>query len=171
MDIQGVYDIIHKIADGFEKNAVQCLSNHTGIVVMAIQEQIYCGQNGEGNYLSPNYDNDPYFEERGYWYHRAKDYKAWKKAITPPRESRMLGLPPRPENVPNLFIDGTFFSEITATMRGDTLYVSPGQKNGPDIVAKYKESLLDFGDNSVDYFNRNYMMPSIEQFIKKCGYV
>ena len=84
MDIQGVRDIIHKIAEGFEDNAMPCLEYHSGNIVLAIQEQIYSGQNGEGENLSPTYDSDPYFEEEGPWYHRAQEYKAWKYTITPP---------------------------------------------------------------------------------------
>ena len=81
-----------------------------------------------------------------------------------------MGLPPRPDNVPNLFINGKFFSEITATRRGDMLYVDPGNGDGPDIVAKYGESLLDIGDSAVVYFNREYMWPAIEKFFNDCGY-
>ena len=170
MDIQGVHDIIHKIAEGFEDNAMQCLEFHSGNIVVAIQEQIYSGQNGEGEHLSPTYDADPYFEEEGPWYHRAQEYKDWKYTITPPVGSSLLGLPPRPDNVPNLFINGKFFSEITVSRRGDMLYVDPGNGDGPDIVAKYGDSLLDIGDSAVVYFNREYMWPAIEKFFNDCGY-
>lgn len=170
MDIQRVYDIIHKIAEGFEENAMQCLSDHSGNIVLDIREQIYSGQNGKGEHLSPTYDSDPYFEKKGPWYHRAQEYKAWKNTIKPPVGSTLLGLPPRPDNVPNLFISGKFHSEITATRRGDMLYVDPGNGDGPDIVAKYKASLLDIGDSAVVYFNREYMWPAIERFFNDCGY-
>lgn len=170
MDLQSVRDIIHNIAEGFEENVLQCLDFHSGIIVLAIQEQIYSGQNGEGEHLSPTYDEDPYFEEEGFWYHRARDYQAWKYSITPPAGSTMLGLPPRPDNVPNLFITGKFYSEITVTRRGDMLYVDPGDGDGPSIVAKYGDSLLDIGDSAVEYFNREYMWPSIEKFFNDCGY-
>ena len=170
MDIQGVYDIIHKIADGFEDNALECLEYHSGNIVVAIQEQIYSGQNGDGELLSPTYDSDPYFEEEGPWYHRSQDYKAWKRSITPPVGSSLLGLPPRPDNVPNLFINGRFFSEITASISDNELYIDPGINDGPDIVRKYGASLLEIGDATVRLFNRKFMGPSIEKFFKDCGY-
>ena len=170
MDIENVCNIIHKIAEGFDANAMKCLEYHSGNIVVAIQEQIYSGQNGKGEHLSPTYDTDPYFEQDGPWYHRAHDYKAWKQSITPPVTSSLLGLPPRPDNVPNLFINGKFFSEITATRRGDMLYVNPGSGNGPKIVAKYGDSLLDIGDSAVAYFNREYMWPAIEKYFNDCGY-
>ena len=171
MDIQGAYDIIHKIAQGFEDNALQCLGNHSDIIIKAIQEQIYSGLNGEGEHLSPTYDDDPYFEEKGPWYHRADKYKAWKKDITPPESKPMLGLPPRPENVPNLYVNGSkFYDKTTATIRDDTLYIDPGNEAGPAIVTKYGDSLLDIGDTAVAYFNREYMWPAIEKFFNDCGY-
>ena len=58
MNISKVADIIHKIADGFEENGMKCLSDHSGNVVIAVQEQIYSGQNGAGELLSPTYDED-----------------------------------------------------------------------------------------------------------------
>lgn len=170
MNIQEVCDIIHEIADGFERNALECLEYHSGNVVIAIQEQLLSGQNGEGEHLSPTYDDDPYFEEEGRWYHRAQSYKAWKRKITPPVSGSLLHLPPRPDNVPNLKISGKFYSEITATLRGDMLYVDPGLGDGPDIVRKYGESILGMGNSAVEYFNREYMWPSIEKFFNDCGY-
>lgn len=169
MDIQEAYDIIHSIAEGFEENVMQCLESHSDDIVLAIQAQIYSGQDGRGEYLSPTYDDDNFFEEDGPWYHRAEDYKAWKYTITPP-EGTFLGLPARPDNVPNLYIDGKFYSEITASRRGDVLYVDPGHGNGPAIVSKYGDSLLDIGDSAVAYFNREYMWPAIEKFFNDCGY-
>ena len=170
MNISKVADIIHKIADGFEENGMKCLSDHSGNVVIAVQEQIYSGQNGEGELLSPTYDDDPYFEEEGYWYHRNAAYKAWKKDITPPRGSTLLGLPPRPENVPNLYINGKFFSDILADRRGDVLHVDPGTGDGPAIVAKFGDEILNMGPSAVQYFNREYLLPSIAKFFKDCGY-
>lgn len=170
MDLASVADIIQRISDGFEDACERCLNNHSGIVLLAVTEQMYGGQSGSGNYLTPNYDNDPFFEEEGYWHHRAKDYKAWKRAITPPVTGSMLGLPPRPDDVPNLFIDGTFYSQITARRIGDGLLIDPGNGNGPDIVAKYGDDLLDMGPTAVRYFNDEYMLPAIGRHFKDCGY-
>lgn len=170
MDISQVSDIIHRIAEGFEENGMKCLSDHSGSVVVAIEEQMYSGFNGNDELLSPTYDDDPYFEQPGPWYHNGAAYKAWKKEITPPEGSTLLGLPPRPENVPNLYINGRFYSDIIANRRGDVLVVDPGHNDGPAIVAKFGDEILNMGSSAVEYFNREYMMPSIERFFKKCGY-
>lgn len=94
----------------------------------------------------------------------------WKKDITPPESSEMLGLPPRPEDVPNLYIDGTFHRDISATMVDDGLRISPGNNDGPAIVMKYGDSILNMGPTAIEYFNVTYLWPAIENFYKDCGY-
>ena len=170
MHISEVSAIIDRINKGFVENCIQCLSNHSGIVVQSVCEQLYSGRDGDGAFLSPTYDNDPYFNEPGRWYQNAAGYKQWKYDITPPAGSAMLGLPPRPEEVPNLFINGKFYSEITAKRVGDALVTDPGSGDGPSIVAKYGDEILNMGPTAVQYFNETYMRPSISSFFKDCGY-
>lgn len=170
MDIQAVADIIHRIADGFEESCAECLDANKGTVLQAIREQLYSGQDGEDAYLSPTYDNDPFFNEEGYWHNRAKDYKAWKRELTPPVSGTMLGILPRPDEVPNLFIDGTFYSEIRAQRQGMALVVDPGSGHGPEILAKYGDNILTMGTDAREFFNLHYMLPSIEKFFRDCGY-
>lgn len=70
MGIEEVANIIKKISDGFEEACIQCLSDNSGIVLRAVTEQLYSGLDGDGKHLSPTYDDDPFFEEEGTWYHR-----------------------------------------------------------------------------------------------------
>lgn len=170
MDIIEVADIVNRVASGFEEACMSCLDEHRDFVVTFIQEQLYSGVDGEEKNLSPSYDDDPFFNEAGVWHNRAKDYKEWKLKITPPRTSNLLGLRPRLVNIPNLFIDGTFFNEITASRQGNSLFTSPGLRSGPDIVSKYGDNILDLGPTAIDYFNEHFLLPALETFIKKCGY-
>lgn len=170
MSIEEVANIIGKIAEGFEGACVRCMSERSPVLRSAILEQLLCGQDGEGEFLSPTYDDDPYFEEKGYWYHRAGDYKAWKKRITPPLRGAVLGLAPRRDEVPNLFINGKFYSEIGISRRGDALFTDPGRGDGPAIVAKYGDQILMPGPTAIEYFNTTYLLPAIESFFKDCGY-
>lgn len=170
MGIQEVADIIEKITTGFVGACAQCLDSNSDVVVCAIHEQLYSGVDGNDEYLSPTYDDDPYFEEPGYWYHRAQDYKAWKKAITPPVKGPTLNIFARPDEVPNLYIDGKFYTSITATLQGDTLMIDSGSGNGPLIVEKYGDQILTLTDKAVQYFNEDFMLPAIDQFFKDCGY-
>lgn len=172
MDIKQVADIMQKISDGFESACAQCLADNRGVVTDAVREQLYSGQDGAGNLLSPSYDDDPYFQEEGPWKGRAADYREWKMHITPPQQNFMLpiGLPPRPDNIPNLFINGKFYSEINGSMSGDVLVIDPGIGNGLDIVGKYGDMILNIGPTAVEFFNKHFMFPAISEHFEKCGY-
>lgn len=170
MGIDEVACIIGKIANGLEEACMQCLEANSGTVLQAVKEQIYSGQDGEGNHLSPTYDDDPFFSEPGPWHGRAMQYKIWKYGLTPPVRGTMLGLPPRRIEVPNLFINGKFFSEISIRRHGGMLDVDPGSGNGPAIVEKYGERILGMGPTAVEYFNDMYMLPAILSFFKDSGY-
>lgn len=170
MEIESVYKVIHDISRGFEEHIVNCLADHSAVVVVELQEQMLCGIDGTGRHLSPSYD-DPYFNEPGLWYGRAEDYKRWKKTITPPMTSPMLNLPPRPDDIPNLYINGKFHSEITARRQGNELQIDPGAGDGPDIVRKYGDQLLELSDDAVEYFNLEYTWPAIENYFRNKGYL
>lgn len=170
MDIPEVAEIIRKIAEGFEDACMRCLDENKDVVVTAVTEQLFSGVDGDDQYLQPTYDDDPYFNEPGPWYKCGDLYKAWKRVKTPPEVSPLLGLPKRPEDVPNLYINGKFYSDITAKRVGDAIVLDPGNGDGPDIVAKYGDQILNIGTTAVDYFNITYMLPAIEDFFKQCGY-
>lgn len=181
MDIEKVTDIIHKISEGFEEACLKCLDDHSGIIADAVREQLESGQDGNGAPLSPTYLEDDYFRNRKIPWHRtdedtgktyvgAEGYRDWKRDITPPVKGTMLGLPPRPADVPNLRIDGTFHSAINAKRVGDVIVIDPGNGRGPAIVSKYSDSILDMGPVTVEYFISTFMLPAIDSFLKECGY-
>ena len=104
------------------------------------------------------------------WYHDSEGYKAWKGAITPPMSSSLLGLPPRPYDVPNLFINGKFYSEIfsvSADRQIEIRVVESG--DGPSILGKYGEELFDLTSIAVQYFNEKYLIPYLQDFKDQCG--
>lgn len=169
--INQMYEVIHAIRMGFESEIRDCMYENTGIIEGLIREQIYAGQNGNGKLLNPTYENDPFFEEKGRWYHRNKQYKHWKEKITPPITSEVLFLPPRPVEVPNLFITGRFHDSITALKSSDGISITTkGFTAGKDIVSKYGDSIFMLGKEGKSYFSHNILRPWLERFIKKCGY-
>lgn len=181
MGIEEVAGIIGKIADGLEDACMQCLADNSGVVVDTVREQLSSGVDGDGSHLSPTYLEDPYLVNRKTpWFHHVENtgktyigpqgYLEWKKDITPPMAGELLGFPPRPDAVPNLFIDGTFHRQINASRRDKSLMIDPGIGNGPDIVSKYGESILMMSQAAIGYFNASYMLKAIESFFKDCGY-
>lgn len=169
--VEEVFDIIDKIATQFEEQVVLCMVENKHTMVMAVCEQLYSGLDGDGDHLNPNYDNDPFFKEEGFWHNRAEDYQAWKNAITPPMSSSMLGLPPRPDNVPNLFINGKFYSEIFAERKDMELNIDVnGSGDGPSIVSKWGNEILNIGITAIQYFNEEKLIPHLKEFYEQCGY-
>ncbi len=172
MSIEEVSNIIGKIADGLEERCISYMASHSDTIVTIISEQMIRGRGGDDEYLTPTYDDDPFFEEEGYWQGRYAAYKAWKQtiAVYPPN---WLHFDPRPPEVPNLWIDGTFHGEIKAYRQDNSLFTDPGNGNGPAIVEKYENyhhDILNLGPRGIAYFNYEYLEPEIGRFFQECGY-
>jgi hypothetical protein len=178
MDIERMNDIIGRIADEMEDTIVNCMHDNSYFFPKAVKEQLYSGLSGAGTYLTPTYEDDPYFQQvhwvhthEGVTYSGADGYKAWKEVITPPEAGTMLGLPPRPASVPNLFIDGTFYNTISEVDTSLGVDIIVGGGDSTLIVQKYGEVILDVTEVGIAYFNANYTTPAIEKLYKDCGYV
>ena len=64
-DFDRLESVIDAIRDGLKDSILECLEEKRDIITMCVTEQLYSGIDGEGEYLSPTYDNDPYFNEKG----------------------------------------------------------------------------------------------------------
>lgn len=168
--VDEVYEAVKRWTEGFDDKCLECMERNQNVFVRLVTEQMYSGFSGDGNYISPSYDDDDFFDQPGMWYHDSQGYKDWKYAITPPAPSSLLGLPPRPYDVPNLYINGKFYSEIF-TVSGDRQIelrvVESG--DGPSILGKYGDTLFDLVGASVQYFNEEYLIPHLQDFYNDCG--
>ena len=170
MDWDRLTDAINTAVDGFEDAVLACLETHHDVVEDIVHEQLYSGVDGNNNYLSPTYDDDPYFEEEGHWKGKSRQYKAWKERITPPIQGELLFLPPRPVEVPNLFIIGTFYDSIRTERTADSLRVyTGGFRDGPLIERKYGEAIFMIGMAGKGYFNEHFLREWIENYWRMCG--
>jgi len=165
-----VFDAVKKWTDNFTDKCLECMDSNQGVFVRSIREQMYSGLKGDGTFITPDYDDDPFFEEPGMWFHGSERYKAWKAEITPPAPGYMLGLPPRPLNVPNLFINGKFHSEVYSQTDGQEIAIKVEETgDGPDILSKYGDELFTIGDRATQYFNETYLEPHLQDFFNDCG--
>ena len=154
--IDEVYEVIHKINTGIKRECLACMEDNSNVIE---------------SLLRPDYDNDPYFNEPGPWFHRAKSYKKWKNDITPPIESEVLFLPPRPVEVPNLYITGKFHDSIQARLSGEVMEIKTiGFNEGPDIEKKYGSEIFELGDTAKKYFSERILRPWLEKFIANSVY-
>ena len=170
-DFDRLERVIDAINSGIKDGILDCVNDKKDIVTMCITEQLYSGLDGNMEYLSPTYDEDPYFNEFGPWHGASYAYKKWKERITPPMRSVNLLLNPRPVSVPNLFITGVFHSSIQAARQGDVVKVyTSGFRDGPQIEQKYGEAIFKMSDDAVEYFNIYALRPWLNQYLTNCGY-
>ncbi|MBQ9524789.1 MAG: hypothetical protein IJR69_06680 [Bacteroidaceae bacterium] len=170
-DFDRLESVIDAIRTGIKDSIHECFEEKRDIITMCVTEQLYSGIDGEGEYLKPTYDDDPYFNEKGPWHGANYAYKKYKERITPPVRSYMLNLPPRPLAVPNLFIIGTFHASINAARVGDVVKVyTSGFRDGPEIERKYGEAIFKLTDDAREYFNIYALRPWLNDFMINCGY-
>ncbi len=166
MDFDKLTNAINTAVDGFGDAVLSCLEQHSDVVEDIIHEQLYSGLNGEGQHLSPTYDDDPYFKSK----QQAEWYKEWKRRITPPESGQKLFLPPRPVEVPNLFINGTFYFSIRTRREAESLKVyTGGFRDGPAIERKYGASIFMIGMEGKQYFTENILKDFLIKYWKLCG--
>lgn len=162
---------VHSIVTGLENAVAECLTQNKSVVEDLIGEQLYSGLDGDTNSLRPSYSDDPFFDIKGRWYHDSDGYIEWKKNITPPIASPRLNLPPRPIDVPNLYITGTFHESIRATVNGGKVLINTvGFSDGPDIVRKYGDNILNLGMDAREYIVLEMLKPFVGNFLKKYGF-
>lgn len=162
---------VHSIVAGFEQAVAECLTENKSVVEELIGEQLYSGLDGDSNSLRPSYSDDPFFDIKGKWYQDSDGYIEWKKKITPPITSPRLNLPPRPIDVPNLYITGTFHESIRATINGGKVLINTiGFSDGPEIVSKYGDNILKLGMDAREYIVLEMLRPFVGNFFKKYGF-
>lgn len=170
-DFEKLEHSVHSIVTGFEQTIAECLTQNKSVVEDLIGEQLYSGLDGDTNSLRPSYSDDPFFDIKGRWYHDSDGYIEWKKNITPPMASPRLNLPPRPIDVPNLYITGTFHESIRATVNGGKVLINTvGFSDGPDIVRKYGDNILNLGMDAREYIVLEMLKPFVGNFFKKYGF-
>lgn len=169
-DFDKLEHAVHGIVTGFEQACADCLNTNRNVIEDLIGEQLYSGLDGDTSSLRPSYSDDPFFDIKGRWYHDSDGYIEWKKQITPPMISPRLNLPPRPVDVPNLYITGAFHESIRATVTGGNLLINTvGFSDGPDIVKKYGENILNLGMDAREYVVIELLEPFIGEFFRKYG--
>jgi hypothetical protein len=169
-DFNKLEHAVHSVVTGLEQACADCLMENKAVVEELIGEQLYSGLDGDTNSLRPSYSDDPFFDIKGRWYHDSDGYIEWKKKITPPVTSPRLNLPPRPIDVPNLYITGAFHESIRASVNGDSLSIGTfGFTEGPDIVRKYGDNILNLGVDAREYIVLEMLEPFIGDFFKKYG--
>lgn len=90
-------------------------------------QQLLDGESNTGAYLTPKYQDDPFFKTR----EAAEAYSRWKDRISPPST--------RPSGVPNYYINGYFHQSIKVERNGDYIVTSSEWTTGKNILQQHPE--------------------------------
>lgn len=163
--VKEAFDNFSMFTDGFMEVVKSTVYNNKSEFVDYVHEQLMTGVDGDGKKLSPGYLEDPYFKTKS----AAKKYAMWKKQITPPMES-YLGIPARSVFVPNLFINGYFYSLVEATPTAEGLSIgTSGDKLGLEVESKYKSNIFRIGELARKHFFIYMLTPAMKNYYAKFG--
>jgi len=139
MTIKGLYRKLQAVDT--DKIITEVVTENIELLGEINLSQLYAGKTRLGLDLSPTYQEDPYFDDKG-GLPAAQAYSDWKDKITPSNE--------RKPGVPNLIINGFYYSSRKVIVTGkrivyDSDYLDLTNKYGKEIDGlggKYKEEFL-----------------------------
>jgi hypothetical protein len=126
------------------------------------KDQLYAGQDAQGNGLRPTYQEDPYFKTRD----AAQRYSDWKDRLHQ-REHNPLFLK-RPSGTPNLIITGSwFYDTLIADVNGGALHVRSDSWLFGKLEAKYGQALLGLSSVALRYYVEEILFPRLKPNVYK----
>lgn len=126
------------------------------------KDQLYAGQNADGNSLTPSYYADPFFKNPI----SAAKYAAYKEKLNVRLHNPIFKK--KDFETPNLIVTGTLvYDTIFAKVNGVSSFTIDA--NSPiygKLMSKYKDP---FGLNKVawDWYTENYLVPELKDKIGK----
>lgn len=121
-------NVMHNIeALDVEEKAVETLDEKKNEALQLNLVQMFRGLKATQGFISPRYSEDPFFKTRK----QALLYAVWKKKISPDTD--------RPDDVPNLFINGRYHQSIEITADREGYHFKSEDKNAKDIEETFKE--------------------------------
>jgi len=137
----------------FEKEQQEIVADNSEKLVELQREQMLEGRGIDGEYIRPFYSENPYFKTP----EAAKRYAAWKKRITPNDK--------RPEDVPNLFVDGTLHRSLFAKVENQTFSILTNVSFGEKVFEVHKNA-QGLDEESRKDFGMSVTLPQITQRLK-----
>lgn len=135
-----------------DKIISEVMDNNKEVLGEINQSQLYAGKMKNGNHLYPTYYDDPFFTTK----EQAIAYSNWKDKITPNSE--------RPAGVPNLFINGFYYSSRNIKVQGNKIVFDADYK-GDEIEAKYGEGINGLGGKYKAEFLNDFAGPEFRKVI------
>lgn len=121
-------DFFSRLLENVDMNKVigQAVERNATAILDLNRTQLWDGIGTDGEDLSPNYLEDPFFKTR----EQAVGYAKWKQAITPN--------PNRNFFTPNLFINGFYYESLRLTLAPEAFEIVAGNSFSMKIEQKYE---------------------------------
>lgn len=116
--------------------------------------QLFDGKLKTGLDVSPTYLQDPYFKSPA----AAQRYSNWKDVITPNSNRR--------QDVPNLFIDGTFYKTWSIQMSGDFIKTLSSFRAADAIISTFTPAIWGLGGPYKAYYVNTDLRPVFKRFME-----
>lgn len=126
------------------------LMRYSDDIIRMLHAQLFAGQKADGSNLRPYYSEDPWFNSS----QRAQNYARWKERITPHAS--------RHWDVPNLYIDGTFYSEIGLTLDYAELFFYGVTSYAQEIMNKYGQDSFDLNSTNSEILGQ-MILPALQE--------
>lgn len=150
---------IRKLIDdlkGFNAGDVlqEIVENNLELLADLQRDQWMEGRGGDGEFIRPYYSENPYFKTP----ESAKKYAKWKQIITPN--------PQRPEDVPNLFINGYLHSSLYTSLRQDVFDITSDVDFAPKVFDVHKNA-QGLNEEKRLLFAENITLPEFSKVLKE----
>lgn len=137
-----------------EKEVATIIEGHTDKLADLQRDQWMEGRGVDGEYIRPFYSENPYFKSP----EAAARYAKWKAKITPN--------PQRPEDVPNLYINGYLHDSLYAEVVGDTFKIDSDVSFSQDAFEVHKNA-LGLDEEKRLLFAENITLPEFKEVLKE----
>lgn len=126
MPLDGMKGLINNLqAFDFGQEMQGIVHEYVDVLADLQREQMSEGRGVDGEYIRPFYSEDPYFKTA----FAAEKYAEWKQKITPN--------PKRPKDVPNLFINGYFYSTLRPKLVASVFEIDSPSSLGEKVLEEH----------------------------------
>lgn len=138
------------------------VSENESVLLQLNKDQMLSGVDANEKYFTPTYTADPYFNS----VEKAVNYMNFKERFRYIYDNRIkYGLfPPKPADIPNLIIVGTFMNSMFITSSGNAFTIGATYMESDSIERKYGKP---FGISplSAQWFWQNFLLPGLKTAI------
>jgi hypothetical protein len=127
MTVHALYKKVISLEAEIEKICYDVIDQALNEIRSYNLQQMLDGETNTGQFISPSYQNDPFFKTR----EAAEAYSRWKDKISPPST--------RPSGVPNYYINGYFHQSIKVSRQGEKIVTESAWSKGKNILAEKPE--------------------------------